>query len=281
MARAHLVALTTSVAAAATWLGADRTARADDTQACVLAYEQAQKLRKAHKLLAARAQLLACMREVCPEVLRADCGPWLDEVERALPSVVIAARDEAGRDVSAARALLDGGVIGERLDGNAVALDPGPHRIRLEIAGRPALEQDILVREGEKARLVVLRLPAAMPAEPASRPVPPLAYALGGLGVAALGSLSFFGLRALSHRSELDERGCKPACPQDEVDSVRRDYAIANVSLGVGVAALGLATVLFVTRPSVAASRNQATRAVRIEVRAEAAGGLAALALAF
>ena len=72
-------------------------ARADVTRAqCVEAYERAQYMRRESKLRGAREALLVCAQDSCPAATRGDCVPWLAEVERALPTIVIAARDERG-----------------------------------------------------------------------------------------------------------------------------------------------------------------------------------------
>ena len=56
------------------------------------------------------------------------------------------------------------------------------------------------------------------------------------------------GLRARS--GEEDLKSCDPACSDGAVESVQKRYLFANLSLGVGVAALGAATWLLLTAPS-------------------------------
>ena len=88
------------------WLGALVAAglmaapsRADDKAACLDAASKAQSLRDAHKLVEAREQLRACAAARCPAVVQNDCATWLVEVERALPTVVLAAKNTAGADL--------------------------------------------------------------------------------------------------------------------------------------------------------------------------------------
>src|SRR5262249_18243256 len=45
----------------------------DEVRACLRAYEDGQTSRDEHKLVAARAQLIACSRDACPAGLRRDC----------------------------------------------------------------------------------------------------------------------------------------------------------------------------------------------------------------
>jgi len=70
-----------------------------------------------------------------------------------------------------------------------------------------------------------------------------------GLGVVALGSFAFFGLSGKGEVADL--QGCKGHCAQDDVDKARTKLVIADISLGVGIVALGVATYMFVTRPKV------------------------------
>jgi hypothetical protein len=72
--------------------------------------------------------------------------------------------------------------------------------------------------------------------------------ALGGLGLAALGTFAFFGTAALVERDNLYD--CRPTCTQGRVDEVDTKYTIANVSLGVALIALAGATAFYVTRPA-------------------------------
>ena len=59
-----------------------------------------QKLRDEGKPLAARAEILLCLRYVCPAVVRDHCARWLAQTEASIPSVVIKARESsAGRTV--------------------------------------------------------------------------------------------------------------------------------------------------------------------------------------
>jgi serine/threonine protein kinase len=76
------------------------------------------------------------------------------------------------------------------------------------------------------------------------------AFIVGGIGVVALGSFAVFGLGGKSDVSTL-EKECKPNCAQSDVDSARTKLIIADISLGVGVVALGVATYMILTRPKV------------------------------
>ncbi|XXY50055.1 hypothetical protein WME91_02750 [Sorangium sp. So ce269] len=160
-------ALALFLAAALSLAGADARAQ-PSKRACAAAYERAQGLRRDGKLIAAREALIACSQPTCPAAAVADCGPWLAEVEKSLPSVVIAARDAGGRERLDVRVLVDGRLLAAALDGKALPVDPGPHTFRYEPAGGPAVEERVLIREGEKNRAITVILGAPTAGGPSS-----------------------------------------------------------------------------------------------------------------
>lgn len=227
-----------------------------DKQACIAASEKAQHLRADSKLMSSREQLLSCARDVCPAVIRKDCARWLAEVEEALPTIVLAAKDGAGHDLGAVKVTVDDKPFAEKLEGKAQTIDPGSHVFKFEREGGPSVTETVLVREGEKNRIVAVTFssptdgsPSAPPPAPAGalpgeRVVSPAAWVLGGVGVAAFASFAYFGLSGRSQASELRST-CAPACAQSDVDSVNGKLLVADVSLGISVISLGIATYLF------------------------------------
>lgn len=241
---------------------ASTVARAQDKQACVSAYEEGQQLRKASKLISARAKLLVCAQESCPAVVRKDCTVWVAEVDQITPTVVLAARAPNGKDAVDVAVSLDGKPFVTRLDGKAVAVDPGPHTFRFELAGEAPHDETIVVHEGERNRSVLADFQPAAPAAAApsavavpmrAAPTPAGAYVLAAFGVAGLGVFGAFGLMGLADKSDLDQRNCKPDCPQSDVDKAKEKFLIADVGLGVGVASIVLATVIYATKGEVPA----------------------------
>ncbi|MBI2396131.1 MAG: hypothetical protein HYV09_41595 [Deltaproteobacteria bacterium] len=243
---------------------------APDKQACLAAYEQTQKLRKSGKLLEARKQSLICAQSECPTVVRDDCTSWSVDLEKATPTIVLVVTDAEGKDVTDAKAFVDGDEVASHLDGSSIALNPGTHKLRVERAGAESIERDVVAHEGDKNRKITVKFPGkeastSEPASPASkpppadgtpapapttvaRPVPAAAWVLGGVGVLGLVGFATFGSMGSSKKSDLDARGCKPDCPQADVDAAKRDFLVADVLLGVGVVSLGVATVLVLTR---------------------------------
>jgi len=245
-------------------LAAVQSARADEPQACAETHLAAQRHRRAGELVRAREALLACSRAECSTVLAKDCVAWLGEVEAALPSVTLEAKTGEGRDATDATARIDGEAEARRIDGRALPLDPGPHRIVFERPGAAAVQEQVVLREGEK-RVVTARFPGAPPAPPTpapeiERPVPPLAWVAGGVTLAAATTFGIFGAMGASGHGDLEARGCAPSCPAGDVDEVRRNLIVADVALGVAVVAATATLVLVLTRPAVPAPSARAAR---------------------
>jgi hypothetical protein len=119
----------------------------------------------------------------------------------------------------------------------------------------------VVVAEGEKNRRLVVRFDGAAeggsPSIPATSRTtsggpPVLTYVLGGIGVVAMGSFAFFGVTGKNDLHDLRDR-CAPDCADDEISKVKREMTVADVSLGIGIVALGAALVTWlVAGPSAA-----------------------------
>ena len=240
------------------------TARADEKKACVAASDEAQTLRDQGRYREARAALNACAREACPALVRRQCESWLSELEVSQPTLVLGARDPKGNDVAEARVLLDGAPVLDALEGRPVPVDPGEHVVRYEAPGTVPVEQHIVVLVGEKNRALTASLsPISAPAPalptpgrsvevpadsgPSQASVPAAAWVFAGIGGVAAGSLTVFGLEAI-HGSNQLRATCEPHCHPSQVDPIRTQAIAADVSLGVGLVSLGIATWLFLNR---------------------------------
>ena len=190
------------------WL-ASVPAWADPTkQECVAANESAQDLRHAGKLRQARASLAVCTATSCPGAVREDCGHQLRDLEAAQPTIVLEGKDSQGHDLSAVHVTMDGEVLTEKLDGTAVAVDPGEHHFEFESEGLKKSGSTVVIREGEKNRAVRVVLespPAPKPVEAPASPSfwdPPtrrvIGLTVGGAGVAGVLVGAVFGLMAKS-----------------------------------------------------------------------------------
>jgi hypothetical protein len=252
---------------AATWAGVSpRLAHADDKQQCLEASDAAQQLRDDGKYRMAREAFATCSRDVCPGLVRRDCVKWMAELEQSWPSIVFNAKDGRGGDLVDVVVQIDGTLLVSKLDGTPTPVDPGPHVLRFEAEGVPAVEQRIVVHAGEKSRLLTVHLgaptgppgadSAAVPNDVASTSHGPSAsvWIFGGLALVAFGTEAYFGLSGLSDRSDLEGQPCArtASCSQSSVDSIRTKFTVADVALGAGVVSAGVAVYFLLTGTSAA-----------------------------
>ncbi|HEV8246260.1 MAG TPA: hypothetical protein VGP93_10855 [Polyangiaceae bacterium] len=257
-----------------------------DARQCITANEQAGTLRGDGKLIAAKIRYLACSAPECPAMVRDECQTLLDKTEASIPTVVVAAVDAQGHDVAGAQLFLDGATTGEPLDGRAIALDPGPHRIRVVAPDGTSVEQELVAREGEKNRNLstIVEKPAAKPAPrandqaqqaPRSSQPSALAWVLGGVAVVSLGSFAYFAVSGKQQENDLESR-CAPDCAKSEVDDMYRNYLIADVSLGTAIVAAGAFGYLLLSdkggeqRPAAASGKLELPLLVHVQPKAVA-----------
>lgn len=249
---------------AAVALVASPAAAETAAEKCIAAAERGQSLRDEGKLVASRAELIACANDACPAVVRRECARWLAEVDQRIPSIVISVKDRSGRDVVAPSVTVDGMPLATSALGRAYALDPGPHRLRAVHGSHPPAEESIVLREREQARVVnlVIRTPetkAEQPLVSRKRTVPTLSWILGGVALVGAGGFAYFWADGMGTVGDL-ERTCKPFCTPDQIDEARTPLDIARVSLGVGVVAAVAAVVVYLAQPTTASPRRSGMR---------------------
>jgi hypothetical protein len=232
----------------------------NESDACFSAAERAQPLMRQRHLREARVELEMCARDACPRVARSDCRSWLANVINLQPTIVIVGHEVLGtevRDVHGIRATIDGAIIAENVDTTPMAIDPGPHRLRLEREGGDPLEQDVDIREGERGRVVHVywRGAAAKGGEPlvpqTSSQTPPAVYILGSLGAAAASAGVAFEIIGLVDRSNLQK--CAPTCNPDQTNSANNAWAlvrVGDITLGAGIVLLAASAYIYFSRPS-------------------------------
>jgi hypothetical protein len=225
----------------------------DSKAVCVSAYEKAQELRQRSQLVAARDVLFVCSRQECPALVRADCGNWREEVERAIPSVIVQAKVD-GAEATDVKVFIDGAMAKAQLDGKAIPVDPGSHKFRFETPGVQAIETTVVIREGEHYRPIPAEFVSPkVTAPPArmTRPVPLPVWILGGVAVVGSAGFATFGIVGNQQKLSLQNRGCAPFCATSDVNAAQRSYMAADISLGVGALALATGAVFFFLRPEV------------------------------
>jgi len=218
-------------------------ARADRQAQCIEAFERAQRTRKSGELIAARKQFRACAEPSCPSMVRKDCTDALAELGKAIPSVRPKLEDAQGNALSGYTLAIDGAQI--EVGAEPLELDPGKHVLVFQHGGR-SVETSVTLRSGDVAVPVIAELgepkTAGAPAETRKPSTPTLAYVLGGVAVLGVAGFVGFGLAGRSTES------CKGSCSEDEIDTVHRQYLLADVSLGVAVVSGGLASWLFLSK---------------------------------
>lgn len=252
-ARGSLHRTIIAIACATAVLFSSAKARADDAVLeCVRAAEDAQSQRSNHQLRAARLKFLLCAQETCPAVVRNDCAGWLADVDKIMPSIVVQARDTRGVELTDVRVSVDGEVLAERLDGLAIPVDPGMHLFQFERPGVPPLQQQILIREGEKGRAMPITLSAPPPPDvpvQQSHRTPPLTYVFGGLAVGGLAGWAYFGIKGITDANEIASLPCAATktCDEGRVAAARRELIAADVSLAVAILSGGAAAYIYFT----------------------------------
>lgn len=172
--------------------------------------------------------------------------------------------------------LLDDVPVARAAYGQSLPADPGAHRISARAPGRKPWESTSTIAEKKDAKpvLVTVRVPAleVLPVEAPviAQPLPPptqdvsgplrergntqriVSYAVGGAGIVALGIGTFFGIRALSKNSDSDQLCGDPCASQaglDANESARSSATVANIAIGLGLAAVAGGVVLWLTAP--------------------------------
>lgn len=243
-------------------------------ETCMQLHASGQREAKAGRLRLASELFASCgSSDSCPHPVRSECVELYGAVEKAIPTIVFSVTDDEGQDITNVKVYSTDQLLVEKLDGRPVRLDPGKHRFRFVLPWGEVLSSDALVREGEKNRVVAVRQaakpqkkPEPLPAVPAPDPNPPAPprppepepepepdhalpvefWIASGVGVTALASWGVFALAGQGKQTTLE--ACSPACAEslrDDYDAMRRDYLIADVSLGLAAASFGVATWFF------------------------------------
>jgi hypothetical protein len=204
----------------------------------------------------------------------------VDEVNAGIPTIIFAAKDSAGADLTAVKVTMDHEILSSVLDGTALPIDPGIHTFTFEAAGQHPVTKNVVIRQAEKDRreLVTFEAPpvapraeAAMEAkggEQARAPTAPgpeptrnigtqkvLAIAAAGVAVVGIGVGTAFGLMAQSKKNDA-QSVCPNQCATQDGVSMWSDAMVAGnistVGFLVGGAALAAAAVLWFTAPRAA-----------------------------
>lgn len=281
------VALGLGLALSRSALAADA---APDAQACIQASDSGQSWRDTGGYRAARDAFLQCSREGCPPIIVKACMGWLRQLDELEPTVVLGARDAQGNDLADVTVTFDGTPLASRLDGRPVVVDGGEHTLRFEHAGSVPVERRVIVRAGEKARVVTVTMASVAsadagaagarspaPTAPESEPVMSgrhVTAAVLFLGAAAAAGTGLY-LTLRSNQDEQHATGMRaglatdactgvasPSCTALD-DTVKSQHFDANAAtalfIGGGALAVGsVVTWLVWSRPSESAPASSA-----------------------
>jgi hypothetical protein len=192
----------------------------------------------------------------------------LDALEPRLSRLVVSlAEGAAGAELVVT---LDGVAIGEGAWGTPLPVDPGEHVVAARAPGRDPWETRVSVgAEGAIARVTVPVLVKTAPQAPPpsaaaqrSEGARSAAWIAGGVGVAALGVGTIFGVRALSLAGDSDE-GCTAdgLCSAEgyaAYEDGRSAATASTIALGIGAACLAASAALFVVARSDGGARGEA-----------------------
>jgi hypothetical protein len=154
-----------------------------------------------------------------------------------------------------ARVTLDGEQV--RSLSSPLAVDPGAHVLVVAAPGKREARVNIDVAADGKVRDVLVPALANAPAE-AARQLPAdgsgrrtTGLIVGGAGIAAIGVGAFFGVSALSKRSDADALCPEKRCSNPDGVALQDEAItaawIANVAIGAGLVALGIGGYLVLT----------------------------------
>lgn len=182
----------------------------------------------------------------------------IEELARKLSYVTFRFPDQPSVEV-----LLDAKVLSQASAGTRVPIDPGDHALEARAPGRSTWTTRVRINEGPSERTVIVP-PLAADAEtsartaalPSAEPPPSdgahraIGWVAIGVGAAALGAGTFFGVRTLSEKSTVDEHCIGSRC--DDVglranESAHDSATLSTIGFVVGGAAVVTGVVLLLT----------------------------------
>jgi tetratricopeptide (TPR) repeat protein len=260
-------------------------AKLDESQRLDPALGTLLNLALCHQKLGKTATAWAEYREAISLAVRTN-DPRLDyakaraaELQQALPhlTVVVAVRD--GLRVS-----LDGVELTPAAWATPIPIDPGRHELVASAPGYERFEKSFRIAGEKSTRIEIPELvpiapssAAAAAAEPRVVPLPrppedshastrTAGHIVGGIGVLALGAGTYFGVRALSKKSDSDAE-----CPTDQTctergktlnDDAKTAARLSDVGIGLGLIGLGIGAYLVISSPT-----SRAPERARLELQ--------------
>jgi hypothetical protein len=248
-----------------------RHAGGAEIAACVTNYKSGLEQERSGHLLEARELFIRCSKSACGSPLREECTMRFTQLNVDIPSVVPVVTSAAGKPILDVEVQVDGQRLASSLDGHSFIMNPGAHDFSFSKDGHIFATQSVLIVQGQRNRLIAASLesPSSPPAEAPARAVvdlspanpeketpskaagaeltaraepeaksgiPTLSIVSAGVGVAAFGAGALFTYWGRKDNTLLDS--CSPGCRQSSADHIHNLYLAADISFGVGLAAI-------------------------------------------
>lgn len=169
----------------------------------------------------------------------------------------------------------DGVPVGEGALGTLVAVDPGPHTIAATAPGYEPWSTSVTVEAGPSEKTVTVPALVKVTVAPTPEPSEPqpasgggkrlAGFVLGGVGIAALGVGTVFGVMTLSDASNAasdptlcPNNVCTPA-GRTAIERAETKAWVSTIGLAAGVAAVGAGLTLWLLAPAKAPSKEAAS----------------------
>jgi len=123
-----------------------------DSPVCSGAYGRALERVQEARLEEAQELFAVCARTACSEVMRRECAARRAQLDADIPSIVPLVTDNAGEPRVLVEVRVDGVLVTSRLDGRAVAIDPGKHELAFSNDDGVFATRHLMVVEGERNR---------------------------------------------------------------------------------------------------------------------------------
>lgn len=193
---------------------------------------------------------------------------------------------------------LDGAPLGKAAWGASLPVDPGKHTLEASAPTKKTWTGDVEVGpEADKKSIEIPALADAPAPPPVTTTTTPgadtgtgsnkkmIGYVVGGAGIVVLGVGAVFGINAFSKWGERNDNCPNGQCNAKAAslgDDARTSANIANVTVGVGLVAIGVGTFLVLTAPSEKATASKAaTIAKGVQVSPLPGGGFVGLSASF
>jgi hypothetical protein len=133
---------------------ADGTAAQAQDEACQSAHRSAQEREHAGRLVDAKELYLACAKAECGTVLHQECSGRYTQLSADIPTVIPLVTDASGAPRVDVEVKMDGELLTARIDGRALAVDPGLHEFSFGTDAGVFSNQRILIAQGQRNRTV-------------------------------------------------------------------------------------------------------------------------------